>query len=156
EETGAWVVIEIIDTGCGISEYNMDKLSELRADLFAADGILGYGKPPADWRTLALQENAKIEIVNGSGTDGFAGATKDFLVSQGFSEENITVRTATQDELYAYPLTTLITDFSGSPFTVRLLAEMMGFDSTHLKTNIRFDSDVDVQIFLKFDWTIPS
>jgi LCP family protein required for cell wall assembly len=135
---------------------NMEKLGELRADLFAVDGILGYATPPSDWRALALQENAKIEVVNGSGTDGFAGATKDFLVSRGFSEENITVRTATQDELYAYPLTTLITDFSGSPFTVRLLAEIMGFDSTHLKTNIRFDSNVDVQIFLKFDWTIPA
>jgi LCP family protein required for cell wall assembly len=135
---------------------NLEKLGELRADLFAVDGILGYATPPADWRTLALQENAKIEIVNGSGTDGFAGSTKDFLVSQGFSEENITIRTATQDELYAYPLTTLITDFSGSPFTVRLLAEIMGFDSTHLKTNIRFDSNVDVQIFLKFDWIIPA
>jgi LCP family protein required for cell wall assembly len=134
---------------------NIDKIGELRASLFAADGILGYATPPADLKALAFLENAKIEIVNGSGTDGFAGATKDFLVSQGFSEANITTRTATADELFSHPLTTLITDFTGRPFTVGLLTEIMNFGPANLKTDIRLDSAVDVQIFLKFDWTIP-
>jgi LCP family protein required for cell wall assembly len=134
---------------------DLEKVRDLRASLFASDGILGYATPPTDLTALAFQENAKIEIVNGTFTDGFAGATKDFLVRQGFSEANITTRSATAEELASYPLTTLITDYTGRPFTVRLLVERMNFGPANLKTNIRMDSAVDIQIFLKYDWVIP-
>jgi LCP family protein required for cell wall assembly len=134
---------------------NLDKIAELRATLFTTGGILGYANPPTDWKALAFQENAKIEIVNGSGVDGAAGAAKNFLVSQGFSEANIAVRSATSDELFAHPLNTLITDYTGRPFTVRLLTEIMKFGPANLKTSINMDSPVDVQIFLKFDWSPP-
>ena len=127
----------------------------MRASLFTTDGILGYASPPTDWKALALKENAKIEVVNGSGVDGAAAAAKNYLISQGFSDANITIRSATNDELFAHPLTTLITDFTGRPFTVRLLTEVMRFGPANLKTSINMDSPVDVQIFLKMDWSPP-
>jgi len=134
---------------------NLEKIGELRASLFTTDGILGYASPPTDWKALALKENAKIEVVNGSGVDGAAAAAKNYLISQGFSDANITIRSATNDELFAHPLTTLITDFTGRPFTVRLLTEVMRFGPANLKTSINMDSPVDVQIFLKMDWSPP-
>ncbi len=134
---------------------DLEKVRALRDKLFTSGGVLGYATPPADLTELAFRENAKIEIVNGSLTDGLAGATKDFLVRNGFSEANITARTATAEEMNIYPLYTLITDYTGRPYTVQLLYNLMGLGPTNLKTNIRFDSEVDVQIFLKYDWVIP-
>ncbi|MBN1440800.1 MAG: LCP family protein [Anaerolineales bacterium] len=134
---------------------NLEKVRELRNTLFSSGGVLGYASPPADLASLALKENAKIEIVNGSGTDGLAGATRDWLVRHGFSEANITATTATAEQMNYYPFYTLITDYSGRPYTVRLLYELMGLSATNLKTDIRFDNPVDVQIFLRYDWTIP-
>ena len=135
---------------------DLAKVRDLRNKLFSSGGVLGYATPPADLAELALRENAKIEIVNASGKDGMAGATKEFLIRKGFLDANITTRTATADEIFANPQYTLITDFTGRPYTVSLLLELMGFGPTNIKTNIRLDSPVDVQIFLKADWTIPA
>jgi hypothetical protein len=134
---------------------NLDKVRELRNKLFSSDGVLGYATPPADLTALAFQENAKIEIVNGSGTDGLAGTTKDFLVRNGFSAANITTTTATAEQMFSYPQYTLITDYTGRPYTVRFLYNLMGLSAINLKTNIALDSPVDVQIFLKNDWVVP-
>jgi LCP family protein required for cell wall assembly len=131
---------------------DLTKVRELRNKLITSGGVLGYATPPADLAELALRENAIIEIVNASGKDGMAGSTRDFLVRNGFSEANITTRTATTDELFSNPQYTVITDYTGRPYTVRLLLELMGFGTPNFKTNIRFDSPVDVQIFLKADW----
>jgi LCP family protein required for cell wall assembly len=155
----------VIDESCLLSEETFNnedvlipdlaKVRALRDKLFSSGGVLGYSTPPDDLDALALKENAKIEIVNGSGTDGLAGATRDFLVRNGFSADNITTRTATADEMFANPAYTLITDYTGRPYTVRFLYELMGLKPINLKTNIRFDSPVDIQIFLKYDWVVP-
>jgi LCP family protein required for cell wall assembly len=156
----------VIDESCLLSEESFNneaylipdlaKVRALRDKLFSSSGVLGYSTPPDDLDALALKENAKIEIVNGSGTDGLAGATKDFLVRNGFAEDNITTRTATADEMFSYPAYTLITDYTGRPYTVGLLYDLMGLKPINLKTDIRVDSPVDVQIFLKYDWVIPT
>jgi LCP family protein required for cell wall assembly len=135
---------------------NLDKVRALRAQVFTSGGVLGYATPPTDLDALAFQENARIEIVNGTGITGLAGATKNFLVSHGFSEANfLPPRDATSEELNSYPLTTLVTDYSGMPYTVRYLYGLMNLSAANIKTNIRLDSKVDVQIFLKYDWEIP-
>jgi LCP family protein required for cell wall assembly len=131
------------------------KIRELRNKVFSSDGPLGYVTPPADLDELAFRENARIEIVNGTYTDGLAGLTKDFLVRSGFSEANITTRSATAEEINFYPTTTLITDYTGRPYTVRLVTDLMGLGPANMLVNIRFDSSVDVQIFLKYDWAVP-
>jgi LCP family protein required for cell wall assembly len=132
-----------------------DKVRQLRNKVFSADGPLGYATVPADPDALAIRENAKIEIVNGTFTDGLAGATRDFLIRNGFPEANITTRSATAEEINFYPAVTLVTDFTGRPYTVRLLYDIMGLKPGNLNTNIRLDSAVDVQIFLKYDWSVP-
>jgi LCP family protein required for cell wall assembly len=134
---------------------NLEKVRELRAKMFTSGGILGYATPPADLTVLAFQENAKIEVVNGTYTSGLAKATKEFLVRSGFSEANITTRDATEEELNFNPQFTIVTDYTGRPFTVRSLYGLMKLGPINLKTNIRLDSSVDIQIFLKYDWSIP-
>ncbi len=134
---------------------DLEKVRELRAKVFTSGGVLGYATPPTDLTSLAFLENAKIEIVNGAGITGLAGATKAYLVSKGFADANITIGTATADDLYSHPTNTLITDFSGMPYTVRFLASLMKLTSTGLATNFRANNSVDVEIFLRSDWTVP-
>ena len=134
---------------------NLEKVRELRAKVFTSGGVLGYATPPTDLTSLAFLENAKIEIVNGAGVTGLAGATKTFLVSHGFSDANITIGTATSDDLFSHPINTLVTDFSGMPYTTRFLASLMKLPSTDLATNFQSGAKVDIQIFLRSDWTIP-
>jgi hypothetical protein len=52
-------------------------------------------------------------------------------------------------------LTTLITDFTGNPFTVTLLSDLTGLGAANITSKINFQSAVDVQIFIKYDWTPP-
>jgi LCP family protein required for cell wall assembly len=134
---------------------NLEKVRELRAKVFTSNGVLGYTTPPTDLNALAFQENARIEIVNGTYTTGLAAGTKAYLLSHGFPEANITTRDATPEELNLYPAYTLITDFSGMPYTTRYLSGLMHLSAANYQTTIRLDSKVDVQIFLKYDWTIP-
>jgi polyisoprenyl-teichoic acid--peptidoglycan teichoic acid transferase len=134
---------------------DMEKVRELRAKVFTSNGVLGYATPPTDLTSLAFLENARIEIVNGTNTSGLAGATKTFLISHGFSDANITTRSATADEISAFPANTLITDFSGMPYTIRYLSSLMNLSAADLVTDIKLDAKVDIQIFLKYDWTIP-
>jgi hypothetical protein len=134
---------------------NLEKVRELRNKVFTSGGVLGYATPPTDLTSLAFLENARIEVVNGTNTSGLAGATKDYLVKHGFSDAQITTRQATADELNQYPLYTLITDYSGMPYTTRYLFGVMHLPPANLKTAIRLDAKVDVQIFLKYDWTVP-
>jgi LCP family protein required for cell wall assembly len=134
---------------------NLEKVRELRNKVFSSGGVLGYATPPTDLTSLAFLENARIEVVNGTNTGGLAGATKDYLVKHGFSDAQITTRSATADELNQYPLYTLITDYSGMPYTTRYLFGVMHLPPANLKTAIRLDAKVDVQIFLKYDWTVP-
>ena len=83
----------VIDQDCllSIDTFNEEsylipdlaKVRELRNKLFTSGGVLGYATQPADLGELALRENAKIEIVNASGKDGMAGATKEWLIRKG-------------------------------------------------------------------------
>jgi polyisoprenyl-teichoic acid--peptidoglycan teichoic acid transferase len=156
----------IIDASCLLSEDtinneaylipNMAKVRDLRNKVFTSSGVLGYATPPTDLNSLAFLENAKIEIVNGTNTAGLAGATKDYLIKHGFSDTQITTRSYTADEIASYPTTTLITDYSGMPYTTRLLSGLMKLSTANLKTSIRADATVDIQIFLKYDWTVPA
>jgi LCP family protein required for cell wall assembly len=155
----------VIDESCLLSIENFGeesylipdpaKVRDLRNKLFTSGGPLGYATPPADLAALALKENAKIEIVNASGKDGAAGATRDFLVRNGFSADNINIRSATTDEIFANPGYTLVTDYTGRPYTVRLLYDLMGLRPINLKVSVRVDSPIDIQVFLKADWTVP-
>jgi LCP family protein required for cell wall assembly len=138
-----------------VSIPNPEKVHDLVARLFASGGPLGYATPPADLTAQALAENARIEIVNGTNTAGLAGATRDFLVRLGVPEANITARSYTAEELAAYPLTTQVIDFTGNPYTIGWLSDLMGLTPANLLINTRLDSEVDVRIWLKYDWKIP-
>jgi LCP family protein required for cell wall assembly len=129
---------------------NLEKVRELREKVITDIGPLGYTTPPSDFQALAFEEKAKIQILNGSGQNGFAAATKEYLVKQGFSEANIETGTAESQIPY-----TQIYDLNGMPYTVRFLSELMNRTSPNLITQVSMDKGVDVQVILGADWSIP-
>jgi LCP family protein required for cell wall assembly len=153
-DKSCWLAIETINNEDTLIP-NLAKVRELRNKVFTSAGVLGYATPPTDLTSLAFLENARIEIVNGTNTSGLAGATKAYLVKHGFSDAQITTRQATADELYQNPLYTQITDYTGTPYTTRLLFGLMKLPTEHLKIDVRLDAKVDIQIFLKYDWVVP-
>jgi LCP family protein required for cell wall assembly len=129
---------------------NPEKVRELRDQVFTSIGPLGYAAPPPDLAALALAENAKIRILNGSGRDGLAGATKQWLVGLGFADANI--ETGTADSQIA---STQITDLSGTPYTVAWLSQLMNRTSGNLVAQVSMDGGIVVQVVLGGDWVVP-
>jgi LCP family protein required for cell wall assembly len=127
-----------------------ERVRELRDRVFTSISPLGYENPPDDMNALALEENAKILILNGSGRDGLAGATKQWLISLGFQDNNI--ETGTADSQIP---STQITDYSGMPYTVRWLSELMNRSYADLITMVSMDGGIDLQIVLGADWHVP-
>jgi LCP family protein required for cell wall assembly len=129
---------------------NLEKVRELREKIITMIGPLGYANPPSDLTALAFKENAKIQILNGSGQNGLAAATEEFLVRKGFSEANIETGTA-ERQIPA----TQIYDLTGMPYTVRFLAEIMNRTNGNLFSQVSMDKGTDVQVILGADWVIP-
>ena len=130
---------------------DLDKVRALRDTIFTSAGSPGPVTPVANPADLAPKEGAKIEILNGSGIPGLAGATKDYLVRMGLPEANITVG----DAAGYYPSTQII-DFSGMPYTVRYLVELMGIPSGNNLSQVSLEQGIDVQLILGGDWSVPA
>jgi LCP family protein required for cell wall assembly len=128
-----------------------DKVHALRDKIFTSNGPLGYQTPPADFMSLALAENAQIQILNGSTKDGLATATKNYLISLGFKEENITVVL----ERPNYTATTQLYIFSAMPYTVRVLSDTMNIPPENIWSQVSLDQGIDMQLILGDDWTVP-
>ncbi len=130
---------------------NLERVRALRDTIFTSAGSPGPVTPVANPAELAPKEGAKIEILNGSGVPGLAGATKDYLVRMGLPEANISVG----DAAGYYPSTTII-DFSGMPYTVRFLVELMRIAQGNNLSQVSLQQGVDVQLILGGDWSVPA
>jgi len=124
-----------------------DKIRQLRDAIFTSTGpasplaetVVG---DPAE---LMKQESAQISVLNGTYTAGLASKTGEYLNNQGI---NVTV-TGNAQELSEY---TTIIDYSGKPYTVRYLVEMMHIDPNHIYNRYDPNSEVDIAILLGADW----
>ena len=83
--------------------------------------------------------------MNGSSTSGLAATTEDYLTSQGMN----VVEATNADGLYA---ATTIIDYTGKPYTVAYLAQLMGVQPTNIYSSYDPNSQVDVAVTLGTDW----
>jgi polyisoprenyl-teichoic acid--peptidoglycan teichoic acid transferase len=94
---------------------------------------------------LLTTEKAAISVLNGSGRAGLAGRTAEFLQEQG---ANVIV-TGDAEQFYHY---TTIIDYTGNPYTVRYLENLMHIQRNQIRIDYNPDSGMDVLIFLGADW----
>jgi LCP family protein required for cell wall assembly len=138
--------------GLDVIVPNLDKVRALRDQVFLSSGGAGpSASAPSDPAQAAVQEAAKIQILNGSGISGAAAATKSYLLKHGFSDANIVVG----DAQGYYPVSRVI-DLTGAPYTVAYLVKLMQVDPSNNLSQINFQSPVDVQVILGGNWRVPS
>ncbi len=95
----------------------------------------------ADLRARAEQENATISVLNNTNVAGLAGRTQEWLTSQGVRVASVGNPPEIEDSV-----STIILDYTGNTYTVRLLAEVMGLPQSAMRvgagTNIQSSADV--------------
>jgi polyisoprenyl-teichoic acid--peptidoglycan teichoic acid transferase len=94
---------------------------------------------------LILAENASLSVLNGSGRPGLAGRTVEYLQEQG---ANVIV-TGDAEQFYHY---TTIIDYTGNPYTLRYLANLMHIQRNQIRIEYNPDSGMDILVFLGADW----
>jgi LCP family protein required for cell wall assembly len=133
--------------GMDILLPDLDAVLQLRDDIFynttpitpAATGTVG------NLADLVQSEAASISVLNATTTPGLASATTEYLRTEGL---NVTI---TDNADQAAAVTTLIY-YTGKPYTVQYLIELLAIDSTN--TYSRYDpySPVDISIIIGADW----
>ncbi len=124
-----------------------DKIRQLRDEIFTSTGP---ASPVAetvvsDPAEMINQEGAAVSTLNGTYTAGLASKTGEYLKNQGI---NVTV-TGNAQELSEY---TTIIDYSGKPYTVKHLVDLMNIDQDHIFSRYDPNSEVDIAILLGADW----
>jgi LCP family protein required for cell wall assembly len=122
-----------------------EQIRILRDEIFTTDGPASPAMANSDPLELMLSENASVSVLNGAGTPGLAARTSEFLVSQG---ANVI---ATGDAPETYSATTIIS-YTGNPYSLNYLVELMGISPNRIFNRFDPSSQVDIDIFLGYDW----
>ena len=96
---------------------------------------------------LMQMEEAKIGIYNGTATSGLAGTTEQYLIEQGINVIEVGNADITTS--------TTIIDYTGKPYTVGFLMDLMKIQKTRYYNRYDPNSLVDIEIIIGADWVIP-
>ncbi|MBM3152395.1 MAG: LytR family transcriptional regulator [Chloroflexi bacterium] len=130
--------------GLEILVPNPDLIRTLRDEIFTS----GSGLTPlasGDPLDLMKAEAARVQVLNGTFTDGLATTTQEFLISLGM---NVT-GTGNPAERPGY---TLVIDHTGKPYTVKYLMTLMNLTNARLRVEFNPAAEADVVINLGDDW----
>jgi LCP family protein required for cell wall assembly len=122
-----------------------EQIRILRDEIFADSGMTSPALADVDPQELMRSESAKVSVLNGAGTPGLAARTADYLTSQGV---NI-VSTGDAPELYN---ATTIVSYTGNPYTLNYLVELMGISANRIYNRFDPSSPVDIELYLGYDW----
>jgi LCP family protein required for cell wall assembly len=120
-----------------------DKIRETRDYVFgAAIQPMANGTDSTD---LMRQEAARISILNGTWVEGLAGSTQQYLTTMG---ANI-IQAGNAGES---PQFSAVYDYTGNPYTVQYLVELMEIPPSNIFSRYNPASDVDVEVVLGASW----
>jgi len=141
----------IDDTVQAVLVPNMTEIRKVRDQMFADQGssaasiVMGTD----DQLTLAKQENARIQILNGTNSSGLADQTVAYLQSQGIASGATTGSTD-------YTQSSQIIVSGATPYTVAYLAKLMNIPDTQITSHYDPNSSVDITVTLGSDWSVPA
>jgi hypothetical protein len=121
-----------------------DKIRLLRDEVFTTSG------PPSPAATMApadllKAEGAKVAVLNGTATAGLAARTMEYLQTQGVNV--VSADNATQALSF-----TEITFYTGKPYSVQFLVDLMQIDAARIHAVFDPASPVDIKVTLGQDW----
>ncbi|MGD8752103.1 MAG: LCP family protein [Anaerolineales bacterium] len=127
-----------------------DGIRLLRDEIFTASGPLAPTTPQeTDSPEILEDEKALLSVRNGTLTAGLAAVTAEFLVSEGMTVTEVT----NADQFYEF---TTIIDYSGKPYTIEHLVELMGISPSRIYHRHDPNSEVDVVVILGEDWALDN
>ncbi len=123
-----------------------DKIRLLRDQMFADTGSAAAPivEGTSDALALALKENARIQILNGTLSAGLADTTSDYLKSKGLN----VVGTGNGDSTDY----TTITLSGATPYTLSYLASLMQIPNTRIVSHPDANATADIIITVGNDW----
>lgn len=126
-----------------------EKIRLLRDEIFTESGPASPLAINLDVTEQLQAENAHIILLNGSSTAGLAASTADYLKSLGFSS----VETGNAENYATY---TEITFYTGKPYTVKYLVELMSISEFRIKHIFDPARGADIVIILGDDWALSN
>ena len=141
------VTISVSPDGMDILLPDMDAVRAVRDQVFtstagAAPVATVYVSNPDELRQV---ENATVSILNATTTAGLASQTTNYLLDRGI---NVT-ETGNAEEKSD---TTVIIDYTGKPYTVEYLVELLNIQPNSIYSRYDPNSQVDIAILLGTDW----
>jgi hypothetical protein len=124
-----------------------DKIRLLRDEVFTATGAIGPSLDTETPREAAELEAARLAVLNGAGEEGLASRFAEALQGLGFNVTEI----GNADRL-DYP-TTRIVDYTGNPYTVQYLVDLMDLTQSQVLFQTLPSSEVDVALIVGYDWS---
>jgi LCP family protein required for cell wall assembly len=125
---------------------NMEKIRVIRDQMFTTSGVstAAIELGTSDALTLAKQEKARVQVLNGTHTANLAETTGTYLTNQGL---NI-VGTGNTDSVS----TTNIVVSGATPYTVSYLATLMNVSENNIVNHYDPNASADITIYLGDDW----
>ncbi len=130
-----------------------DKIREL------VDQIFGSGTmQPLATGTLEEKmqsEAARVVVINGSGVDGMASQTNDYLKTQGMNVTGFGNTTDYPDKYYSpFPSRTILIVHAGKPYAMQYLLSLMKFNSSsQIIVDFNPNAPEDIVVALGSDWS---
>jgi LCP family protein required for cell wall assembly len=122
-----------------------NEVRKLRDEIFTDTGPASPAAANMDPIERMKAENARVAVLNGTYTPGLAARTTEYLKSQGV---NVTVTGNAQSNV-TY---TEITFYTGKPYTVAYLVDLMGINQYRIHHVFEPANSVDVSVVLGEDW----
>jgi len=122
-----------------------DEIRLLRDEIFSSAGAVGPAAVSQDDSALMLAEAARISVQNGTGTEGMASRTAEWLRGQNMN----VVDESNADDLYD---ATTIFIYNGKPYTVRYLASVMGLENPRVYNRYDPNAQYDIAVVVGSDW----
>ena len=94
---------------------------------------------------LRQAENATVSVLNATMTPGLASQTSDYLRDQGI---NVLVTDNAEEQSD----TTVIIDYTGKPYTVQYLVDLLNIEPNSIYSRYDPNSQTDIAILLGIDW----
>ncbi len=122
-----------------------EKIRALRDEIFTQTGPASPLAASMELPELVKQENARVSVLNGSSVSGLAARTADYLKSQGIN----VVETGNAAQ---YSSTTEITFYTGKPYSLKFLVELMGINPFRIRHFYDLTKSADIEIVVGDDW----
>jgi LCP family protein required for cell wall assembly len=127
-----------------ILEPNYSQILILRDEIFGTDlsAIQAQGE---ELLALVSQENASIRLIDSSGKEDLGSATAQYLRDQG-------LQGVQEPKLRSSVNSTKVTDYTGNPYTLKFLVEVLNIDPRYITNAYDPASPVDMEVILGADW----